>query len=391
MDYTKIINENIQNVKPSGIRKFFDIANEMDNVISLSIGEPDFKTPWHIRQVAIDSLELGKTWYTPNRGFIKLREEISNYFDRRFLVKYDATTEVLVTVGGSEAIDLALRCLVSYGDEVLIPEPCFVCYDPLTSMAGATPVKLQTKLQNNFRLTAEEIEQAITPKTKVLILPYPNNPTGAILTQDDLIEISKVVIKHNLIVISDEIYAELTYTQGGHRSIAAIDGMRERTVIVSGFSKSYAMTGWRLGYALAPEPIIAQMTKLHQFGIMSAPTTAQYAAIEAIKNGDSDIANMREQYDMRRRLLVNSFNDMGLTCFEPLGAFYAFPCIKLTGLSSDEFCEKLLRSKRVAVIPGSAFGECGEGFVRVSYSYSLEHLQEALKRIKEFLQEIKSN
>ena len=391
MDYTKIINENIQNVKPSGIRKFFDIANEMDNVISLSIGEPDFKTPWHIRQVAIDSLELGKTWYTPNRGFIKLREEISNYFDRRFLVKYDATTEVLVTVGGSEAIDLALRCLVSYGDEVLIPEPCFVCYDPLTSMAGATPVKLQTKLQNNFRLTAEEIEQAITPKTKVLILPYPNNPTGAILTQDDLIEISKVVIKHNLIVISDEIYAELTYTQGGHRSIAAIDGMRERTVIVSGFSKSYAMTGWRLGYALAPEPIIAQMTKLHQFGIMSAPTTAQYAAIEAIKNGDSDIANMREQYDMRRRLLVNSFNDMGLTCFEPLGAFYAFPCIKSTGLSSDEFCEKLLRSKRVAVIPGSAFGECGEGFVRVSYSYSLEHLQEALKRIKEFLQEIKSN
>ncbi len=391
MDYTKIINENIQNVKPSGIRKFFDIANEMDNVISLSIGEPDFKTPWHIRQVAIDSLELGKTWYTPNRGFIKLREEISNYFDRRFLVKYDATTEVLVTVGGSEAIDLALRCLVSYGDEVLIPEPCFVCYDPLTNMAGATPVKLQTKLQNNFRLTAEEIEQAITPKTKVLILPYPNNPTGAILTQDDLIEISKVVIKHNLIVISDEIYAELTYTQGGHRSIAAIDGMRERTVIVSGFSKSYAMTGWRLGYALAPEPIIAQMTKLHQFGIMSAPTTAQYAAIEAIKNGDSDIANMREQYDMRRRLLVNSFNDMGLTCFEPLGAFYAFPCIKLTGLSSDEFCEKLLRSKRVAVIPGSAFGECGEGFVRVSYSYSLEHLQEALKRIKEFLQEIKSN
>ncbi len=391
MDYTKIINENIQNVRPSGIRKFFDIANEMDNVISLSIGEPDFKTPWHIRQVAIDSLELGKTWYTPNRGFIKLREEISNYFDRRFLVKYDATTEVLVTVGGSEAIDLALRCLVSYGDEVLIPEPCFVCYDPLTNMAGATPVKLQTKLQNNFRLTAEEIEQAITPKTKVLILPYPNNPTGAILTQDDLIEISKVVIKHNLIVISDEIYAELTYTQGGHRGIAAIDGMRERTVIVSGFSKSYAMTGWRLGYALAPEPIIAQMTKLHQFGIMSAPTTAQYAAIEAIKNGDSDIANMREQYDMRRRLLVNSFNDMGLTCFEPLGAFYAFPCIKSTGLSSDEFCEKLLRSKRVAVIPGSAFGECGEGFVRVSYSYSLEHLQEALKRIKEFLQEIKSN
>lgn len=391
MDYTKIINENIQNVRPSGIRKFFDIANEMDNVISLSIGEPDFKTPWHIRQVAIDSLELGKTWYTPNRGFIKLREEISDYFDRRFLVKYAAATEVLVTVGGSEAIDLALRCLVSYGDEVLIPEPCFVCYDPLTSMTGATPVKLQTKLENNFRLTAEEIEQAITPKTKVLILPYPNNPTGAILTQDDLIEISQVVIKHNLIVISDEIYAELTYTKGGHRSIAAIDGMRERTVIVSGFSKSYAMTGWRLGYALAPEPIIAQMTKLHQFGIMSAPTTAQYAAIEAIKNGDSDIASMREQYDMRRRLLVNSFNDMGLTCFEPLGAFYAFPCIKSTGLSSDEFCEKLLRSKRVAVIPGSAFGECGEGFIRVSYSYSLAHLQEALKRIKEFLREIKSN
>ena len=389
LDYSNIINKNIQAVKPSGIRKFFDIANEMGDVISLSIGEPDFKTPWHIRQAGIDSLQLGKTWYSPNRGFIKLRNEICNYFNRRFNVQYDSKSEVLVTVGGSEAIDLALRCLVSHGDEVLIPEPCFVCYDPLTEMTGAVPVKIRTKMENDFRLTPKELEEAITPKTKALILPYPNNPTGAILNRSDLEALSKIIIKHNLIVISDEIYAELTYSKEGHTSVAAIDGMKERTVIVSGFSKVYAMTGWRLGYALGSAPIISQMTKLHQFGIMSAPTTAQYAAIEALKNGDSDIEDMRSQYDMRRRLVVNGFNKMGLTCFEPLGAFYVFPCIKSTGLSSEEFCEKLLYSKHVAVVPGNAFGESGEGFVRVSYSYSLEHLTMSLERIREFLEEIK--
>ncbi len=389
LDYSKILNKNIQKVQPSGIRKFFDIANEMDNVISLSIGEPDFKTPWHIRQAGIDSLQLGKTWYTPNRGFIKLRREICKYFSRRFAVDYDAKSEVLVTVGGSEAIDLSLRCLVSSGDEVLIPEPCFVCYDPLTAMTGAAAVKIRTKMENGFRVAPQEIEQAITPRTKVILLPYPNNPTGAIMSKSDLEAIARVIKKHNLIVISDEIYAELTYTPQGHTSIASIDGMRERTVIVSGFSKSYAMTGWRLGYALGPAEIISQMTKLHQFGIMSSPTTAQYAAIEALQNGDSDIKDMREQYDMRRRFLVNSFNKMGLPCFEPLGAFYVFPCIKSTGLSSDEFCERLLMSKKVAVVPGTAFGESGEGFVRVSYSYSLQHLKEALTRIEEFLEEIK--
>ena len=384
-----MLNKKIVDIKPSGIRKFFDIANEMDNVISLSVGEPDFQTPWHVRQAGIESLEMGRTWYTPNRGFTKLRQEISKYFERRFSVSYDPETQVLVTVGGSEAIDAALRCLAGPGDEVLIPQPSFVCYEPLTIMTGATPVIIETKMEDEFRLTVEEIEEKITDKTKILILPFPNNPTGAIMEREQLEEIAKVVEKHNLMVISDEIYSELTYGGKNHVSFASIENMKERTIVVNGFSKSYAMTGWRLGYALGPKPIIDQLTKLHQYGIMSAPTTAQYAAIEALRNGDADIEEMRSQYEMRRRLVVGSFDRMGLECFEPLGAFYVFPCIKSTGLSSEEFCTRLLNSKRIAVVPGNAFGESGEGYVRVSYSYSLKHLSTALGRIEEFLKELK--
>ncbi len=389
IDYQQMLNKKIVDIKPSGIRKFFDIANEMDNVISLSVGEPDFQTPWHVRQAGIESLEMGRTWYTPNRGFTKLRQEISKYFERRFSVSYDPETQVLVTVGGSEAIDAALRCLAGPGDEVLIPQPSFVCYEPLTIMTGATPVIIETKMEDEFRLTVEEIEEKITDKTKILILPFPNNPTGAIMEREQLEEIAKVVEKHNLMVISDEIYSELTYGGKNHVSFASIDNMKERTIVVNGFSKSYAMTGWRLGYALGPKPIIDQLTKLHQYGIMSAPTTAQYAAIEALRNGDADIEEMRSQYEMRRRLVVGSFDRMGLECFEPLGAFYVFPCIKSTGLSSEEFCTRLLNSKRIAVVPGNAFGESGEGYVRVSYSYSLKHLSTALGRIEEFLKELK--
>ena len=389
IDYQQMLNKKIVDIKPSGIRKFFDIANEMDNVISLSVGEPDFQTPWHVRQAGIESLEMGRTWYTPNRGFTKLRQEISKYFERRFSVSYDPETQVLVTVGGSEAIDAALRCLAGPGDEVLIPQPSFVCYEPLTIMTGATPVIIETKMEDEFRLTVEEIEEKITDKTKILILPFPNNPTGAIMEREQLEEIAKVVEKHNLMVISDEIYSELTYGGKNHVSFASIDNMKERTIVVNGFSKSYAMTRWRLGYALGPKPIIDQLTKLHQYGIMSAPTTAQYAAIEALRNGDADIEEMRSQYEMRRRLVVGSFDRMGLECFEPLGAFYVFPCIKSTGLSSEEFCTRLLNSKRIAVVPGNAFGESGEGYVRVSYSYSLKHLSTALGRIEEFLKELK--
>ncbi len=388
MDYNRFLNDSIKNTKPSGIRKFFDIANEMENVISLSIGEPDFQTPWHIRQQGIKSLEKGKTWYTPNRGLSALRDEICKYFERRFNVSYHPETDVLVTVGGSEAIDASLRCMVGFGDEVLIPQPSFVCYEPLTVMAGATPVIIETKAENDFRLTPEELEEKITDKTKLLILPYPNNPTGASMRKEDYEAIAPIIEKYDLMVLSDEIYAELSY---GDKpvSFASVNGMKERTVIVSGFSKAYAMTGWRLGYALGPEPIIAQITKLHQYAIMSAPTTAQYAAIEALQNGDFDIEEMRQQYDMRRRLIVNAFNEMGLTCFEPKGAFYVFPCIKSTGLSSEEFASQLLMSKHVAVVPGNAFGDSGEGFVRVSYSYSVAHIKEALKRIKGFLDERK--
>lgn len=388
IDYSKKINDTIKSVKPSGIRKFFDIVNEMDNVISLSIGEPDFKTPWHIRKAGIDSLEMGRTWYTPNRGFSELRREISNYMKRKCNLTYDADTDVVVTVGGSEAIDIAIRCLVSKGDEVLIVQPSFVCYEPLTVMAGATPVIIETKMENEFRLTAQEIREKITDKTKLLILPFPNNPTGAIMEKEDLESIAQVVKEHDLMVLSDEIYSELTYGDKTHISIASIDSMKERTVVINGFSKSYAMTGWRLGFACGPKKIVEMMTKLHQFCIMSAPTTAQYAAIEALKNGDDDIAMMREKYDMRRRLVVGSLNKMGLTCFEPKGAFYCFPCIKSTGLTSEEFCTKLLHSKHVALVPGSAFGECGEGYVRLSYSYSLKHLKKALTLIEEFLKEL---
>ncbi len=388
IDYNSKINDSIKSVKPSGIRKFFDIVNEMDNVISLSIGEPDFKTPWHIRKAGIDSLEMGRTWYTPNRGFMELCKEISSYMERKCNLTYDAKQEVVVTVGGSEAIDIAIRCLVGKGDEVLIPQPSFVCYEPLTIMAQATPVIIETKIENNFRLTVDDIKDKITDKTKLLILPFPNNPTGAIMEKEDLEAISKLVIERDLMVLSDEIYSELTYGDKTHVSIASIEGMKERTVVINGFSKSFAMTGWRLGFACGPKEIIAMMTKLHQFCIMSAPTTAQYAAIEALRNGDDDIAMMRDQYDMRRRLVVGSLNKMGLTCFEPKGAFYCFPCIKSTGLTSEEFCTKLLHAKHVALVPGSAFGECGEGFVRLSYSYSLKHLKKALALIEEFLKEL---
>ncbi len=388
IDYDKYLNDHIKTVKPSGIRKFFDIANEMDDVISLSIGEPDFQTPWHIRDEGIKSLEKGKTWYSPNRGFMELRQEIANYYERRFGIPYDAKEQTLVTVGGSEAIDLAFRTLVQQGDEVIIPEPSFVCYEPLAVMAGGTPVIIKTKNEDNFRLKAKDLEAAITPKSKLLVLPFPNNPTGAIMEREDLEEIAEVVLRHDLLVLSDEIYSELTYGGKSHVSIASLDNMYERTIVINGFSKSYAMTGWRLGYALGPTPIIAQMTKLHQYGIMSAPTTAQYAAIEALRNGDRDVCKMRDEYDMRRRLVVDGFNEMGLSCFEPLGAFYVFPCIKSTGLTSEEFCTRLIMDKHVAVVPGTAFGECGEGFVRVSYSYSLKHLKIALERIREFLEEL---
>ena len=389
MDYQKVINSKIQSVKPSGIRKFFDIASEMENVISLSVGEPDFKTPWHVREEGINSLQLGKTWYTPNRGFTALREEISNYYSRRFNLKYDPATQVLVTVGGSEAIDVAIRCLAGPGDEVIIPQPSFVCYEPLTLMAGATPVLMDTKVENEFRVVPEDLEKAITDKTKLLILPYPNNPTGGIMEKEDLEKIAQVIKKHDIMVLSDEIYAELTYNEQRHISIANIDGMYERTIVVNGFSKSYAMTGWRLGYALGPTEILSQMTKLHQFCIMSAPTTAQYAAIEALKKGDNDIESMRSEYEMRKNFIVGSFEKLGLTCFEPKGAFYCFPCIKSTGLSSEEFCTRLIKEKHVAVVPGNAFGESGEGFIRVSYCNSLANISKAMKRIESFLQELK--
>ena len=390
MDYSKYLNSSIQSLRPSGIRKFFDIANEMEDVISLSIGEPDFQTPWHIRDEGIRSLEKGKTWYSPNRGFAELLKEITRYYKRRFGITYDPQKQTLVTVGGSEAIDLAFRTLVEEGDEVIIPQPAFVCYVPLTVMAGGTPVIINTKNEDHFRLRADDLRAAITDKTKLLVLPFPNNPTGAIMERRDLEEIARVCIEKDILVLSDEIYCELTYGDREHVSIASVDGMYERTIVINGFSKSYAMTGWRLGYALGPEAIISQMTKLHQYGIMSALTTAQYAASEALRNGDRDVAKMRDEYDMRRRLVVNSFNDMGLSCFEPLGAFYVFPCIKSTGLSSEEFCTRLIMEKHVAVVPGNAFGECGDGFVRVSYSYSLKHLKIALQRIREFIEELKN-
>ncbi|MBQ1986042.1 MAG: aminotransferase class I/II-fold pyridoxal phosphate-dependent enzyme [Clostridia bacterium] len=376
-------------MKPSGIRRFFDIANEMEDVISLSVGEPDFLTPWHIREAGITSLEKGRTRYTPNRGLMQLREEISRFMKRKYKLSYEPEDEVLVTVGGSEAIDMALRCLISPGDEVIIPEPCFVCYDPMTRMAGGVPVAIPTKAENEFRLTAEELKAAITEKTKVLIFPFPNNPTGAIMREEHMTEIAKLCIEHDLIVLSDEIYSELTYGNRPHVSIASLPDMWERTIVINGFSKTYAMTGWRMGYAVGPKELIAPMTKLHQYAIMSAPTTSQYAAIEALRNGDDDIAEMRDQYDMRRRLIVDGLNRLGLTCFEPEGAFYVFPSIQSTGMTSAEFCERLIYDKHVAVVPGSAFGDSGEGFIRISYAYSIKHLTEALSRMGEFLKELK--
>ena len=391
MDYRDKLTQSIQQVKPSGIRRFFDIVNEMDNVISLSVGEPDFQTPWHVREAGIKSLERGRTWYTPNRGFKELRTEISRFINRKYNIEYDPDNEIVVTVGGSEAIDIAIRCLASRGDEVLIPQPSFVCYEPLTVMAGAEPVIIETKAENAFRLTAAQLEEKITDRTKLLILPFPNNPTGAIMEEADLLSIAEVIRKHDLMVLSDEIYSELTYGGKKHISIASLEGMRERTVVINGFSKAYAMTGWRLGYAMGPAEVIAMMTKLHQFCIMSAPTTAQYAAIEALRNGDGDIEHMRAEYDMRRRFVVGSLNEMGLTCFDPEGAFYAFPCIRSTGLSSEEFCTELLQKKKVALVPGSAFGESGEGFARLSYSYSIKHLSEALRLMEEFIGELKND
>ncbi len=390
IDYQHLLNHHIKEVKPSGIRRFFDIANEMDDVISLSIGEPDFTTPWHVREAGIESLQKGKTWYTPNRGFAELRQEICKYFARRFHVQYHPDTDVLVTVGGSEAIDLCIRTLVNPGEEVLIPQPSFVCYEPMVQMALGKPVIIETKIENNFRLTAQELREHITDKTKLLILPYPNNPTGGVMRREHMEEIAEVIKQHDIIVLSDEIYSELTYGDRPPVSFSSIQQMRERTVVVNGFSKSYAMTGWRLGYALGPEEIVSQMTKLHQYAIMSAPTTAQYAAIEALRHGDNDIEKMRTQYDMRRRLMVDGFRNMGLSCFEPEGAFYVFPCIRSTGLSSEEFCERLIREERVAVVPGPAFGACGEGFVRVSYSYSVKHIAEALKRIERFVHKLRA-
>lgn len=389
LDMNKLLNPVVRDIPPSGIRKFFDIAAEMEDAISLGVGEPDFVTPWHIRNEGIYSLEKGMTYYTSNSGLKELRIEITNYLNRRFSLKYDPLSQVIVTVGGSEAIDLCIRSVIQPGDEVLIPDPSFVCYRPITSLAGGVPVPIVTKAENDFRLTADELKAAITSKTKVLVLPFPNNPTGAVMSKADLEALSEVLKGTDIIVLADEIYAELTYGDEKHFSIAQIPEMYERTVLVSGFSKTYAMTGWRLGYACGHPDLIKAMTKVHQFAIMSAPTTAQYAAIDALKNGDDDISMMRAEYDMRRHVIVNGFNDMGLSCFEPKGAFYAFPCIKSTGMGSEEFCEKLLMSKKVAVVPGNAFGESGEGFVRCSYAYSIDNINEALNRIEAFVKELK--
>lgn len=389
INYNDFLNESIINVKPSGIRKFFSIAEEMDNVISLGVGEPDFLTPWHIRSKAIDYLEKGSTRYTANAGLIALREEISNFYNRKYNIEYDPKSEILVTVGGSEGIDMAIRTVISDGDDVLVVEPSFVCYRPIIETCGGRVIPITTKEENNFKLMPEEIEKAITDKTKLIVLPYPNNPTGSIMRKEDLEKIAKVIIEHNILVLSDEIYSELTYGNEKHCSIASIEGMKERCIVINGFSKTYSMTGWRLGYALAPAPIIKQMTKLHQFAIMSAPTNSQYAAIQALKYGDEDIEKMLSEYDMRRRYTVNAFREIGLDCFEPEGAFYVFPCIKSTGLSSEEFCERLIMSKRVAVVPGNAFGDCGEGYIRVSYCYSIDNIKKAIERIGEFVKELR--
>lgn len=387
-DYEKLLSDTVQEVKFSGIRKFFDIAATVENVISLSVGEPDFKTPWAIRKEAIKALEKGKTAYTANSGLIGLRRALADYIQKKNGLKYDPDHEITVTVGGSEAIDCAFRVLCNPGDEILIPEPSFVCYAPLVKMAGGVPVIIETKLENNFKLTGEEIREKLTPKTKALVFPYPNNPTGAVMRRGELEKIAEVIREADIAVISDEIYSELTYGAERHVSIAEMEGMQERTILINGFSKAFSMTGWRLGYFAAPAPIATQMLKIHQYAIMCSPTVSQYAAVAALLECDGEVLRMKEEYNARRRFVVKGFNDMGLDCFEPEGAFYAFPSVKSTGLSSEEFCRRLLTSKKVAIVPGDAFGASGEGFVRVSYAYSLSHLNTALQRIEEFLKEL---
>lgn len=388
IDYNKVLNPSVVQLKPSGIRRFFDIAETMEDVISLGVGEPDFSTPWQIRKEGITALEQSHTRYTANRGLMKLRTTIANYIDRKYDLHYNPETEILVTVGGSEAIDMAIRSVVSEGDEVIIPQPSYVCYEPITKLVGGTPVIVETKAEDRFKLTPEALKAAITPKTKALILPYPCNPTGAIMERDDLLAIAEVLKDTDILVISDEIYSELTFGKNSHVSFGALPNMAERTIVINGFSKAFSMTGWRLGYACGPAPLIKQITKIHQYAIMCAPTMSQYAAIAAMTACDDVVEKMLEEYDMRRRMIVTGFNDLGLHCHEPLGAFYAFPSIKSTGLSSEEFCEKLLYSKHVAIVPGTAFGDSGEGFVRASYCYSTDHIKKALQRIGEFLQEL---
>lgn len=381
------LSKKVIDIKPSGIRKFFDVVNEMPDAISLGVGEPDFDTPWHIRDEGIYTLEQGRTFYTSNAGLLELRQEICAYYARKFHASYDAKQECVITVGGSEGIDIALRAMLDPGDEVIIPEPCYVSYLPCVELADGVPVRIALQAKNEFRLTAEELEAAITDKTKLVILPFPNNPTGAIMEKKDLEQIAEVILRHDLYVLSDEIYAELTYKQQ-HVSIASLPGMKERTIIINGFSKAYAMTGWRLGYALAPKLICGQMIKIHQFAIMCAPTNSQYAAIDAIRTGDKDIAVMVRAYDQRRRFLMQTFREMGIECFEPFGAFYVFPCIKQYGMTSEEFAEKLLMQEKVAVVPGTAFGDCGEGYLRISYAYSIEELKEAFGRIQHFIERL---
>lgn len=389
MNYEKILSDRVMNMKPSGIRKFFDLAAQMDDVISLGVGEPDFQTPWAIRKAAINVLERKRIVYTANSGLMELRKSIAGYLKRKNNLEYDGEHEIIVTVGGSEAIDMAIRGVVNPGDEVLIVEPSFVCYAPIVELTCGVPVPIPTKEENKFKLTAEELHAKITDKTKLLILPYPNNPTGGIMTREDLEAIAEVLRGTDIMVLSDEIYSEMTYGKK-HCSIAELEGMRERTLLVNGFSKAFAMTGWRLGYLCAPEPVIAQLVKIHQYAIMSSPTVSQYAAIEALENCDEEVRHMVKEYNVRRRYLVEAFNRIGMTCFEPEGAFYVFPCIKNTGLTSEEFCAQLLEKEKVAVVPGNAFGDSGEGFVRVSYAYSLKHLMEAVSRIEHFLQELKN-
>lgn len=389
MDYEKLFNPTVVEMKPSGIRKFFDIAESMENVISLGVGEPDFPTPWQVRSAGIRSLEQSRTRYTSNAGMVTLREEIAKFMNRKYHLSYEPQGEILVTVGGSEAIDLCIRAVVSPGDEVIIPQPSYVCYEPITCLAGGVPVIIETKAEDDFKVTPEQLKAAITPKTKALILPYPCNPTGGIMEKADLEAIAQVLRDTNILVISDEIYSELTFGGRTHVSIASIEGMQDKTVVINGFSKNFSMTGWRLGFACGPAPVLKQITKIHQFAIMCAPTTSQYAAVEALQNCDEAVAAMKEEYDMRRRLMVQGFNEIGLTCREPSGAFYAFPCIASTGLTSEEFCEKLLYAKEVAVVPGTAFGKGGEGFIRASYCYSTEHIKEAIRRMGEFVEELK--